>query len=161
MLKHRVCAVRVHSKRILGYFTVIPKAAVLARPAEALTTWYTCIFFLGKIGYSLIKVQFTHRIGYTPMQGASAMQTYSKEWACIRLSRCSPRVSLACHLEHPYNTPNLALHFLIDYVRALFRVYKVGRIDVICTLFGEVCMMQIFTTHRQKMKFLQRAGKFW
>lgn len=75
---------RVHSKRILGYFTVIPKAAVLARPAVTLTTWYTCSFFLGKIGYSLFKVQLTHRTGHTPMQGASAMQTYSK-----RVGMCS------------------------------------------------------------------------
>ena len=70
-------------------------------------------------------------------------------------------VFCACHLGHPYNTPNLALHFLIDYMRALFRVYKVGRIDVICILLGEVCMMQIFAIHRQKMKFLGCAGKFW
>nr|DAT81613.1 MAG TPA: hypothetical protein [Caudoviricetes sp.] len=52
------------------------------------------------------------------------------------------------------------MHFLIDYARALFCIYKVGRIDVICTLLGEVCMMQIFAIHRQKMKFLGRAGKF-
>ena len=69
-------------------------------------------------------------------------------------------VFCACHLGHPYNTPNLALHFLIDYTRALFLVYKVGRIDVICILLGEVCMMQIFAIYRQKMKFLVCAGKF-
>ena len=85
---------RVHSKRILGYFTVIPKAAVLARPAEALTTWYTCNFFLGKIGYSLIKVQFTHRTGHTPMQGASAMQTYSKRVGVYSIVKVlAPRVT--------------------------------------------------------------------
>nr|DAO54367.1 MAG TPA: hypothetical protein [Caudoviricetes sp.] len=103
MLKHWVCAVRVHSERILGYFTVIPKAAVLARPAEALTTWYTCSFFLGKICYSLIKVQLTHRTGHTPMQGASAMQTYSKEWTCVQLSRNLPRVT--CVLCVSLRTP--------------------------------------------------------
>lgn len=97
------------------------------------------------------------------MQGASAMQNLLK-----RVDVCSTVKVLvlsdgfcACHLGHPYNTPNLALHFLIDYTRALFRVYKVGRIDVICILLGEVCMMQIFAIHRQKMKFLGCAGKFW
>ena len=33
---------------------------------------------------------------------------------------------------------------------AYFCLYKVGRIDVICTLLGEVCMMQIFAIYRQK-----------
>nr|DAT81612.1 MAG TPA: hypothetical protein [Caudoviricetes sp.] len=94
MLKHRVCAVRVHSERILGYFTVIPKAAVLARPAEALTTWYTCSFFLGKICHSLFKVQFTHRIGYTPMQGASAMQNLLKRVGVYSIVKVlAPRVT--------------------------------------------------------------------
>lgn len=154
MLKHRVCAVRVHSERILGYFTVIPKAAVLARPAEALTTWYTCSFFSRK--NRLFTFQGTahpsNRI-HTHARRKRYAKPTQKEWVYIRLSRYLSAVSLACHLGHPYNTSNLALHFLIDYARALFRVYKVGRIDVICTLLGEVCMMQIFAIHRQKMKF--------
>lgn len=83
---------RVHYGRILGYFTVTPKAAVLARPAVALTTWYTCSFFLGKICYSLFKVQLTHRTGHKPMQGASAMQTYSKRvGVCSVVKEHAPR----------------------------------------------------------------------
>ena len=60
------------------WLLVIPEDAVLARPAVTFTTWYTCSFFLGKISYSLFKVQFTYRPGYTSMQGASAMQNLLK-----------------------------------------------------------------------------------